>query len=873
MKFILLVDDEDSIRNTFAIFLQRAGYAVTSAAAIAPARKLLHEQAFDLVVSDIVLPDEHGLQLLNEIRQLGLNTPVILITGQPSVDNAAESLRQGAFDYLLKPVKKDDLLRVVAKGLEHKDLLDGKQLLQQENARYRLRLEELVHERTKQLSRANAQLRSEVEERQRAEQALRQNQDRLVLALDISGAAAFESRPQEGEFICSERLAEITGVPRDELARFHDNYKNWLQRFHPDDRQRFHKAFTDLNEGRVDFVDEVLQLQRADGEWRHLHGLAKAAEHSPHGYASRIVGVILDISPQVRSKELLMQQRDLGLALSTATSQEEAALLTSKTLEKLDTFEIFGFYTLNQQSQELTLLHSRGLSEEALFSLRRYDSSSSQYKYLVTGEPLYTSFDAMDGLQEPSLACEGLKAVVEIPLMHENRLTGALCLASRTTEYIPSETRYLLEALAAQMASALAGLQAQEALRASEAKYRNLIDTIPHGILELGLNGEILFCNQVTASRYDRAPEDLLGIQVVELMATPEQRRNFQEALQKILDGTAEQAPFAVQVRNAQGELAELQADWNWNYDDKEQLKSITTVVTDVTARNRAERALQQAQERLEQRVQERTRELRETSQQLRRLAARQAELLEEERKRIAREIHDELGQSLTALNMGLSVLGNMLPAEDAHLQNRISLLRTPLEQMIKSVQRICQELRPMQLDDLGLTAAIAWRIRDFEKSTGVTTQLHTEDDDITVSSELGTAIYRLIQEALTNAARHAGPERIDVRLQRKNKNLVVTVTDNGQGIDPEVVHSKNSFGLIGMRERMRSVGGCLEINGATGKGTTIRAIFPLEPDTLEPDTAAMAQNHLDHLDHPNEDPAALDTAASCKKGTLPPDA
>jgi len=830
MKHILLVDDEDSIRNTFAIFLERAGYQAATAASVARALELLHSSTFDLIVTDIVLPDSDGLRLLHEAKRLELHTPVIMITGQPTIDNAAQSLREGAFDYLLKPVRKDDLLRAAQKALEYKDLLDGRQLLQEENARYRLRLEELVCERTRQLTRANAQLRQEIEERQQVEAALRQNQERLTLAMEISGAAAFESRPSEGVFICSERLSEITGLPREQLSRFHENYQHWLQRFHPDDREQFHRAFNDLNEGRQDFVDDVFRLQRADGEWIHLHGMARAVEHQPSGQASRIVGVIMDISAQMRSSELLRQQRDLGLLLNTASSQQEAGRIADKALQQLQNLEIFGLYAFDQQAQELVLVHQRGLPASSQQELTRIGTSSSLYKFLLTGAPLYTNYEVMPDLQHPALAGEGVKGVAEVPLMHENRLIGAMCLASRSSEHIPSDSRILIEALASQVTSALANLQAQEALRRSEAKYRNLVNTIPHGIMELGFDGAVHFCNQVTARRYGRTPEEMVGIAAESLIATSEGRREFAAMLEHLGKGDVTPSPFHFTVHDAQGDLVELQADWNWNHDDDGALKGITAVVTDITARNRAERALQQAHEELEHRVQTRTRELHETSQQLRRLAARQAEILEEERKRIAREIHDELGQNLTALNMGLSVLGNMLPQEEIQLQSRVNVLRTPLAQMIRAVQRICQELRPMQLDDLGLTAAIAWRIRDFQEATGVATRLYTDHEEISLDPELGTAVYRLVQEALTNAARHASPDRIDVTLTPREEHLEITVSDNGPGIDEKAVNSLESFGIMGMRERMRAVGGSLEILGRKGMGTTVRALFPWKP-------------------------------------------
>lgn len=835
MRHILLVDDEDSVRESCTTLLEQAGHLVSTAADMSTAVDLLRQHSFDLIISDIILPDDHGLHLLHALNLLEQRAPVIMTTGHPTVDSAAQALRQGAFDYLLKPVKEDELLRATQKALEHKELLDGRELLQEENSRYRLRLEELVHERTQQLTKANIRLQHEIEERLQAEKNLREHQERLALAMEISGAVAFESRPREGVFICSEHMAELTGVPVADLASFHTDYKKWLRRIHPEDRRRFHASFLQLTQGRRASVDEVIRLRRPEGKWAYLHVLARAAKRLPGGSASCLVGVLMDITTQTRDSELLKRQRDLGMALGTTDNLQQAADVVAKAILDLTGLEIFALYTLETTAQRLKLLHFTGLPPEIRSRLGDFDSDSAVFKYVMTLTPLYSQHQSEDELRQKALDEEKLKAVAMTPLVHEKRLVGAMCMASRKLEQIAPESRFIIETLSTQTASAMANIQSQQALRESEARYRNLVNTIPHGILELDLEGTILFCNQVSAARHGRSPEEMRGLKVGDLMTERAHRLALNEYLQRIVREHLPPEPFFFQVRNAQGALVELQADSNWSYDDNGNLRGLTSVTTDITARSQAERALQQAHEELEQRVFERTRELHEASSRLRRLATRQEALIEEERKRMAREIHDELGQNLTAVNMGLSVLWDALSAnvpheEQGRLRERVDMLRSTLEQMLKAVQRICQELRPMQLDDLGLGAALAWRIRDFEMATGVKATLHMDQEATDLEPELATAVYRLVQEALTNAARHANPSRVKVTVRQERERLLLLVEDDGSGIEPETLHSQDSFGLLGMRERMRAVGGNLSFQGHKGQGTTIRAEIPLAP-------------------------------------------
>lgn len=221
--------------------------------------------------------------------------------------------------------------------------------------------------------------------------------------------------------------------------------------------------------------------------------------------------------------------------------------------------------------------------------------------------------------------------------------------------------------------------------------------------------------------------------------------------------------------------------------------------------------------------------ELRNSHEQLRNLSQHLQAVREEERTIIAREIHDELGQSLTALKMDVSWLGNNLPAGLEPLKAKTAEMLRYIDETIRMVQRISAELRPGILDDLGCMAAIEWLAQEFQKRTGISCEISGNYDCDTLDRYRATALFRIIQEALTNISRHAEASMVWVSMDENDKTLVVSITDNGRGLSDASISDPNSLGLIGMRERARLFGGEVEVSPLAEGGTSVRMIIPLE--------------------------------------------
>jgi PAS domain S-box-containing protein len=257
----------------------------------------------------------------------------------------------------------------------------------------------------------------------------------------------------------------------------------------------------------------------------------------------------------------------------------------------------------------------------------------------------------------------------------------------------------------------------------------------------------------------------------------------------------------SVRVLHAQGQAIE---------DEQGQLVALSGTGQDITERKRIEEEVNQSRE------------------QLRRLSAHLENAREEERARMAREIHDELGGMLTGLKMDVAQLRRALGAPEPRVTEKLDNFSQSIDQTVQTVRRIASELRPSVLDDFGLAAAMEWQLGEFRRRSGLECVWEGSAGSLDLPPEAAIAIYRVFQESLTNIARHAHAKRVAVQVTASAGRLVLRVSDDGRGISPEEALGAKSLGLTGMRERISLLGGQVSVDGRAGQGTTVVVELPL---------------------------------------------
>jgi PAS domain S-box-containing protein len=339
-------------------------------------------------------------------------------------------------------------------------------------------------------------------------------------------------------------------------------------------------------------------------------------------------------------------------------------------------------------------------------------------------------------------------------------------------------------------------------LEESEERYRRLFETANDGILLLEKHeGKITHANPAATEMLGYSKEDCIGKKLQNIGVSLDMG-DFQKIMQT-LDRNGIIYYDDVPVKTRAGQYI----DTDIYMVDRARL--VQCNIRDITERKRAADAIRKNEE------------------QLRNLTAYIQKATELERTNIAREIHDELGQALTILKMDLSLLQKMFPEDQASILEKTDAMSRLIDKTIQTVKRISTDLRPGLLDDLGLSAAIEWQLKEFQERTGITCKIIIDPGDVTFDRDLNTALFRIFQETLTNIARHAEATEVSVSLQQMDGQIELKVHDNGRGITEEELAHPESFGLIGIRERAIIFGGNSKVKGFPGRGTTVTVKIP----------------------------------------------
>ncbi len=348
-------------------------------------------------------------------------------------------------------------------------------------------------------------------------------------------------------------------------------------------------------------------------------------------------------------------------------------------------------------------------------------------------------------------------------------------------------------------------LTRQEALakiKSNEEHLNRILNSMDSSIIQLDKERNIIWANR---SAQEQRPDIITKkcFNVLPCRTTYCEDCSSEEALQR--EDTVE----VIQICNENGE----KTFWNITsiplFNEEGPPQETLDIIRDVTETRKTE---------------EKTKSL---NRQLRELSAYLETVREEERTRIAREIHDELGQTLTAIKLNMYWIGQNISSPSKKLKAKLEGSLELIDSSVQAVQKIISELRPAVLDDLQISDAIRWESEEFKKRTGIDCSVLIEPQEIPLDPRKSTTLFRIFREILTNVARHAEATKVEIHFQLLEGYIILKVKDNGKGITDEEIEGETSFGLIGLRERCLSCGGEIIISGAEGVGTIIEVVIP----------------------------------------------
>lgn len=409
--------------------------------------------------------------------------------------------------------------------------------------------------------------------------------------------------------------------------------------------------------------------------------------------------------------------------------------------------------------------------------------------------------------EDPWIWQEGIRSCVAITLTDQaGGLLGHLGVLDGKHLEESDQVEAALEIVASRAAAEIERLRVVRELRESEGKFKSICTAALDAIIVVNGTGQVTFWSDRAEELFGYAPDEALGWDVHALLAPAPYHETIAQGLAKFRktgDGPVVKSVNRLTAMRKGGDeipvelsISSIRIKGDWH--------AIGTV-RDVSDRVTAEAALKASSDKVH------------------RLATHLQHIREEERRTMAREIHDELGHALTAQKIDLVRLQKRLDPKRDDLHALINGMLGSTDTAIAVVQRLCSELRPAILDDLGLVAAIEWLAEQFQDRTGIRCSLTLPPEEPAFDEETATALFRIAQESLTNVLRHADATAIAISLVHSNHHCWgMTVADDGRGISEEEAQGPDALGLLGMRERASACGGELHIRGVPGQGTWV---------------------------------------------------
>lgn len=684
---------------------------------------------------------------------------------------------------------------------------------------------------------------TDISEQKKIEAELRNNEERLSIALDVAQMGEWERNLKTGVGTRSLRHAKIFGYSSVESEW---NFEKFLTHILPENHTDVTEWYkSSLTGGSWDFET---QIRRLDGEmrwvWFRSHTRPDESGQPSHAY-----GIVMDITERKRTEEEL---RKLNRTLTALSNSNQAILQVADETSFLNevcriVIRDCGYAMVwigvaeHDKVKTVRPVAYSGFDNGYLETLRvRWDESKHGRgptgTAIRTGKPSMCQNMHTDPMFAPwrkDATNRGYASSQAIPLKDQDEVWGVITIYSREPDSFSEAEVDLLKELARDIEAGVQMLRlradqarAEEALIESREQLGLFIEHAPAALAMFDSKMRYLHASRRWKVDYGLGDREVAGLSHYEVF--PEVPEQWKEAHRRGLAGEVLSGD-ADRFERADGTVQLVRWEVRPWHEAEGKVGGIVIFSEEISERKKAEEALLRSEKEAFQR------------QQLQALAKRLQQVREEERKMVARDLHDQIGQILTAIKLDVSWVMRRLPKSKDEVNERLARSVEYINDGVRSVRRICSGLRPGILDDLGLAPAIEWQAKEFTTRTGIACQVSVPSVELSMDGDRATALFRIFQECLTNISRHSEARSVRASLSVQDENLILAVEDDGKGfLESEVT---GSLGVLGMKERAQVCGGSVQVSSSPGKGTTVTVIVPAKAANTERDDDAYSDS------------------------------
>jgi PAS domain S-box-containing protein len=772
---ILIVDDIPTNLGVAVEHLETRGYRVVIAQEGEEGLQRAVLVQPDIIILDVMLPGQNGFEICRRLKAepKTQDIPVIFMTALAETEHKITGFKAGGVDYITKPMQIDEVVARVGTHLNLKTMRRQLQAQNEQLQKYQAELEQRVMHRTAELSVSNRLLREEIEERKRIEDALalREREFRTLSENAPDNIVRFD---REVRILYMNPVLERTlGLTTEKIAGKRPN------EIYPDNEAML--SYQKLLE-RVIATGEPAEFEMISepvGGGRALHDLIRIApEMDEYGNVAGLIAIGRDYTEQKRlEQELVRREREFR---TLAENSPNSIVRYDHYCRRI--------YFNQAYSEALDIAQDKALGKTTLEFWRLSSPSAEEFtarlqRVLDTGEPDELLTEMLDNEGKPIY-----RIMFLVPEFDEdNRTVSVLSISHDIT-----------------------GIKRMEAmLRKSELEFRSLAENSPEMIVRYDLDFRRIYINPAYEHQTGIPLETAWNTTPNEIWKPLMPPDEYVARLKNVMEtGLPDRVLLEWHDRN--GNLVSHDMHVVAEYDEERHVIGALAIGHNITELKATERRLEESRT------------------QLRTLTAKREEAREEERKRIAREIHDELGQLLNVLRLNVTTLDFRFGDDNSDLRNKTYKMVGTIDQAILMVRNLATRLRPAVLSS-GIVYALEWLVQEYSESTGIICELHLPDEEISLDEDRSMMVFRIVQESLTNVLRHACAHRVDITLRNVAGTCEVEVRDSGKGFDPARTNRPNAFGIVGMHERALILGGTLDIESVESGGTVVKLCIPVE--------------------------------------------